>query len=183
MNASHETIKDKSPYRRGADDGIPMGLLLIALFFSMTLAPRSPFAALITVILALAGVPVTTFLMLRKSYRRDNSLTLFSSLWMQGIVMFFCATLLLAMFEYLYMRFINPSFMENVFLQAADFYSSSATEQGSGMADMLHTMIDRHLIPGPINIAVETIWVGVFTGSVLSAIMAAVVRMKIWKTF
>lgn len=177
-NSTRESLRDKNPYKRGADDGFIMGVVLIAMFLALTCAARSPLAAWVGLLIMVVGVPLTTFSLLRRSFLRDNGLTLFSSLWMQGIVMFFCATLLLALFEYVYLRILNPGFTLTLFNQAADYYSASGTEQGVQMAKMLRAMIRQNLVPNAINVAIETIWVGVFTGSLLSALMASLVRLK-----
>ena len=173
-------MKDKNPYRRGANDGWCMGLILIALFLAMTRSFQSVWANWTGLVLMVAGVPAATFLFLRRSYMRDNGLTLFSSLWVQGIAMFFCATLLLAMFEYIYLRFINPTFMVDTLNRMADAFSVSGTADGEKTAGMLRGMLKQNLVPNAINVALETIWTGVFTGSLLSALMAGVVRMKMW---
>lgn len=183
MNSVTETVRDKSPYKRGADDGFFMGLLLIVLFLCMTLSYRFPLANWVGLLLCFAGVPVATFLFLRKSYIKDNGTTLFSSLWMQGIVIFFCATLMLALFEYLYLRVFNPTFLVEMLNHVAESYANSGTPQGEQVAKAIHAMIKQNLVPSAINIAVETIWMGVFTGSLLSAIMAGLVRMKIFKPY
>lgn len=154
-----------------------MGIELIAMFLLLTCAAKSLLACWLGFLIMLIGVPMTTFFLMRRSFFKDNGLTLFSSLWMQGIVMFFCSTLILALFEYVYLRIINPGFTLELFNQAADYYSASGTEQGVEMGKMLRAMIKQNLVPNAINIAIETIWVGVFTGSLLSMLMAWLVRL------
>lgn len=176
-----ESIKEKNPYKRGADDGVILGLILIILFLAMTFSLKYPLANLLGLLLFFVGVPMTTFFLLRRSYIRDNGLTLFSSLWMQGIVMFFCATLILALFTYVYLRFLNPSFMVDMLNTAAAHYEKLGTARGHQTADIMHAMIHQNLVPSAISMAIETIWVGVFTGSLLSALVAGIVRMKFWK--
>lgn len=181
QSSTRETLRQKNPYKRGADDGVVMGVILIAMFLSLTFATTSTLAFFIALLLIVAGVPAATFIMLRRSYVKDGGMTLFSSLWMQGIAMFFCATLLLAMFVYIYLRFMNPGYMAGLFNQAAVYYESLGTVQGTQMAKACHEMVHQNLIPSAISMAVETIWVGVFTGSLLSALMAGIVRLKIFR--
>lgn len=181
MQQAAETVRDKNPYKRGADDGLLMGLLLVGLFMASVYSYISPLANLIALVICLAGVPFLTFALLRRSFVKDRYLTLFSSLWMQGIVMFFCGTLILAGWTYVYLRFINPTFIVDMLNHVAATYSQTGTPAGQQIADTIETMIRQNLIPSSISLAVETIWIGVFTGSLLSAVMAAVVRMKIWR--
>ena len=178
---SSETVKEKSPYKRGADDGFLMGILLIAVFLVTTWSITFPPASWIGMLLTLVAVPLTTFFMLRRSYLRDNGLTIFSSLWMQGIVMFFCGTIILALFVYIYLRILNPTFIVDMLNHVAGLYEDLGTDQGKQIASALHAMIKQNLVPSAISMALETIWVGVFTGSLLSALMAGMVKMKIWR--
>lgn len=181
MGSVVESVKEKNPYKRGADDGVLMGILLIAVFLSMTLSYRYPLANWTGLLLCIAGVPLLTFFLLRRSYIKDNGLTIFSALWMQGIVMFFCATLILAMFVYVYLRLLNPTFLIDMLNHVADFYEAQATPQGHNISATIHALIHQNLVPSSISVAVETIWVGVFSGSLLSALMAWVVKLKMWK--
>lgn len=178
MSTVRETVKAKSPYKRGADEGIFMGALFIVLFLAVTKSMDSMFATWIAWILALVGVPGLTFYLLRRSNERDNGLTLHSSLWVQGIVIFFCGSLILALFIYLYLRWMNPTFMVDHLIKMADAYASMNTPQGQQISDTIHAIINQDLVPSAISIGIETIWIGVFTGSLLSIVLAWIVKLK-----
>lgn len=174
-----ESIKAKSPFRRGADDGIIMGLLLVAVFFTGTLSFSYTLASDLTPILMLAGVPLLTYFLLRRSYVRDNGMTLFSSLWMQGIVTFFCGSLILAIVMYVYMRWGNPGFMREMVIRMSEFYDSMPeTPQSREVSQIFHTMLDENVFPSAINVAIESIWLGVFSGSFLSMLAALAARAR-----
>ena len=174
-----ESIKAKSPFRRGADDGIIMGLLLVAVFFTGTLSFSYTLASDLTPILMLAGVPLLTYFLLRRSYVRDNGMTLFSSLWMQGIVTFFCGSLILAIVMYVYMRWGNPGFMREMVSRMSEFYDSMPeTPQSREVSQIFHTMLDENVFPSAINVAIESIWLGVFSGSLLSMLAAFAARAR-----
>lgn len=176
MSQTRETIRDKNPYKRGADDGLIMGGLLIVVFLVSVFAVESGFIALIAGLLMFVAVPVTTFIMLKRSNDRDNGCTLFSSLWVQGIVLFFCGTLILAMFQYLYFRFIAPTYVADVFNAAAQAYDEIGTKEAQDISFMLHRVVETHSLPSPIELAVMTLWGGIFTGSILSAILGGIVK-------
>lgn len=174
-----ESIKAKSPFRRGADDGIIMGLLLVAVFFTGTLSFSYTLASDLTPILMLAGVPLLTYFLLRRSYVRDNGMTLFSSLWMQGIVTFFCGSLILAIVMYVYMRWGNPGFMREMVIRMSEFYDSMPeTPKSREVSQIFHTMLDENVFPSAINVAIESIWLGVFSGSLLSMLAALAARAR-----
>lgn len=174
-----ESIRAKSPFRRGADDGVIMGLLLIIVFFTGSQSFKYTLAADLTPILMLAGVPLLTFFLLRRSYVRDNGLTLFSSLWMQGIVTFFCGSLILAIVMYAYMRWGNPGFMREMVVHMTEFYDAMpVTPQSREVSQIFHTMLDENTFPSPIDVAIESIWLGVFSGSLLSMLAALAARAR-----
>ncbi len=103
-------LPTKSIYTRGAEDGAWMGLLFIAAVALQTLAQGSLLATLIADVL-LVAVPAVLWVMLRRSYRYDRLLTTFSGLWMHGIMVFLCGSLILGLVAFMYMRFINPGFI------------------------------------------------------------------------
>lgn len=177
MYKTRETVKDKNPYKRGADDGLIMGVLLIAMFLASVYAVESSFIAVIAAILIIFAVPAATYIMLRRSNERDCGCTLFSSLWVQGITIFFCGTLLLSMFQYIYFRFIAPTYIVDVLNAAAEIYSGMQTPEAQDMADLLRKIVSTHNVPSAIDLAVMTLWAGVFTGSLLSAAISGIVKI------
>lgn len=105
-------------------------------------------------------------------------MTLFSSLWMQGIVTFFCGTSIMALTAYIYMRWISPDFLIEQVTAAIDSYKSIDHEQSQKAAEVLQRIIDNKLMPTPIQMAIQMIWLGVFTGSLLSIIVSLLVQAR-----
>lgn len=167
----------KSVYKRGADDGFYFGVYLVVLFFASVFAMTLPFAGLLTMILML-GVPFVIYRFLRRTYVADNGMTQYSALWLQGIIIFFCGSLLSGLVAYVYMRWINPDFIMSIVKDAIGIYSSSNWENGQEVADVLQKMIDQKLVPKPIEVVIQSIWTAVFTGSLLSMLVALVVQSK-----
>lgn len=104
------TLKSHSPYKRGADWGAWFGIYLSVLFFVTSYSVSSPVCALIG-LLMIIGVPPCIYFMLRKSYVSDNGTTIFSSLWMEGISIFFFGGLIASIVAMIYMRWIDPTFL------------------------------------------------------------------------
>ena len=100
----------KSIYARGADCGLWLGLCFIALFLLAAASMRVP-ALNIAVIATAACVPVLSYRFLRRTHVAAHGLTSFSALWMQGIVMFACGSLLLGAAAYAYIRLVEPRFV------------------------------------------------------------------------
>lgn len=165
----------RSVFRRGADDGSVMGIYLSVMFIMMVCTIYSLLASVVFMVMALA-VPFIIFFFLRRSYRADNCTTTFSGLWLHGICIFFFGTLLMALTSYVYLRFINPAYITTVIEMAKELYASVGTEDAKQMVAMMQKLQDSHMLPTCGKVAVEIIWFGVFTGSLLSMIVSAIVR-------
>lgn len=160
-----------SLFRRGADDGVPFGCYLVILFTLLTFGIKVPLLSL-PAMLMIIGVPLWTYRRLRKTYVDEHGMTKFSALWMQGIVMFFCGGLLMALAAYIYMAYITPTFIVDQMKFVADTYSG--TEIGATM----ETALKNKIIPTPIQSAMEMLWMSVFSGSILSILMALLVQAR-----
>ncbi len=165
----------KSIYRRGADDGFWFGIYLAVLFIATVSSIHSDFAGLATFVMFVA-VPVIIYFLLRRSYRSDNCRSMFSALWLHGICIFFFGSLLMALTAYIYLRFIDPTYIASLLDTAHDYYAQLNTPEAKEMAAVFQKAKDPQFMPTPGTFAVQLIWLGVFTGSMLSMIMAAIVR-------
>lgn len=169
--------EQKSVYRRGADDGLFFGIYLIIMFFASAFSMAVPFAGLLSIILLL-GVPFLIYRFLRRSYVNDNGTTQFSALWVQGITTFFCGSLISGIVAFIYMRWINPDFILSQVQALIDVYMTTDWVEGKEIAEVLKKMIANNMLPTPINIVIESIWLAVFTGSILSMILSIVVQTR-----
>jgi hypothetical protein len=59
-----------------------------------------------------------------------------------------------------------------------DFYNNDAMgEAGAEIADQLQMMVDLKLLPQPVTVSVMWLWLGLFSGSLLSLVLAMAVRL------
>ena len=165
----------QSIYSHGADDGFWIGIYLSVMCVAMFYSVHSALSGIATLGMALA-VPFIIFFLLRRSYRADNCRTQFSGLWLHGICIFFFASLLMALTAYIYLRFIEPSYINNVVSFAKEFYSTVDTPDAREMVTVLQRAQDTHSLPAAGSFAVSIIWAGVFSGSVLSMILSMIIR-------
>lgn len=178
FNRESTPRSDKSIYARGADDGFWMGLYLVVIFFSMVAALQYALANALLLVL-LAGVPALTFWFLRRSYRADNGLTPFSGLWMQGIVMFGCSALIFCLTGYLYLRWMDPEFISRVLSLGLEFYRQADTPEAQEVVEeleLIQSNPDRLL--SARNVVMGWMWLIVFSGSLLSMLMAGLVKLR-----
>lgn len=162
-------------YRRGASDGALMGLVMCGIFASWALSMRWALASLAFPLLCLA-VPVLAWWMLRRAYRADGAGSTFSMLWMHGICIFFFGMLLMAGLALVWLRWLEPGLVHESMAQAADVYAQLPSPQAQAMAADVRTLIDHGMVPRAIDVALALLWAGVFSGSILSIILAAIIR-------
>ncbi len=168
-------LTGKSVYRRGADDGFWFGLYLSILFLVSANSIFSAFAGIFSVVMAIA-VPFIIFFFLRRSYRADNFTSTFSALWLHGICIFFFGSLIAALTTYIFLRFVNPTYINTLVDMAIEFYGSVDTPDAHEVTTVLQKARAAHMLPTPGGTAVQVIWAGVFTGSLLSMVVSAIVK-------
>lgn len=165
----------KSPYRRGADNGLTFGSYLSVLFLATAYSQRfewlSPLALAMVV-----GVPVVIWFYLRRSFREDGGKSEMSALWMEGIMTFLCGSSISGVVAYIYMRWINPTYIVDTLRQTIALYSQMDGEQAQQLSQMLTMLLDSHQVPSVITIAFQSIWMAVLTGSILSLVLALIIR-------
>lgn len=166
----------RSIYERAAADGAWLGVYFVALFGLSVASMR--IALLNIVVLAMAlMVPFIAYRYLRRTYVDCHGMATYSALWMQGILTFGCASLILSAAAYLFMRWIYPDFILDTLRMGVEFYRSEPSGAASQLADEFQAIIDTRQIPSPVVISIMWLWLGTFTGSILSMFLAVIVRI------
>lgn len=169
-----------SPYRRGAVYGVPFGLYLTALFFAISYTFDIPLLGPVSFLLML-GVPFMIYGFLRRSFVEDHGTTIYSSLWMEGIAIFFFGGMLATLVSVVYMRWIEPDFINSRIDAMIELYRQAEFSRSREAIDILTRAREQNLIPKPIDIAIDMLWFIVFTGSLLSMLMALLARARGYK--
>lgn len=167
--------KPVSILRRGGEDGIVMGIWLIVMFAAMMAGVAGNLLSVVAFAMVIT-TPLLAYRRLRSSYVDSRGVLTFSAVWFQGILMFIGASLFLAVAAFVFFRLIDPSFIPAQVETMARLYQSSDAESLREFGDMLQTMIERHMLPRPIEVAVSMAWLGAFSGSMLSMILAVIVK-------
>lgn len=167
----------KSIYARGADCGLWLGLCFIAMFVLAAASMRMPLLN-IGVIGIAVYVPVLSYRFLRRTHVDAHGLTSFSALWMQGIVMFACGALLLGAAAYLYIKVVEPNFISNVVKFGIEYYSSAGTPEADAIADEFRKIVELNRLPRTGDVVLMYIWATVFSGSILSMLLAVIARAR-----
>jgi hypothetical protein len=170
--------KVRSIYERASTDGAWLGLWFIGIFALSVLSMALPIANIAVIVLALL-VPFLAYRCLRRTFEDSHGAASFSTLWMQGIVMFGCASLILCVATFIFMRWIYPDFILDTLRMGIEFYSRKEMgEAGMEMAEQLQLVISNKLVPSPMTVSVVWLWCGLFSGSVLSMVLSALARIR-----
>lgn len=168
--------RPRSIYERAGSDGAWMGLWFTAIFGLSVASMRMPLLNVVVLTMALL-VPFVAYRFLRRTYVDSHGLATYSALWMQGILTFGAGSLILCASAFIFMRWIYPDFILDTLKMGVEFYRNEPMGAGSELAEEFQTIIDRRLAPSPFTIAMVWMWLGLFSGSVLSMFLAAVVRI------
>lgn len=176
--------KMKNIYARGADDGAWIGLCFVVLFVFMALSFSMPLASIPAMAL-MAGVPALTYFFLRRTHVAAHGMTVYSALWMQGITMFACGALIFGLAAFVYLRWVDPGFIRNLIVTAADYYATldDPTGQYAVMAGELEMIVKSNAVPTVGTVVLAWMWLVIFSGSLLSMIVAALVKARKVRVF
>lgn len=170
----------KSIFQRGASTGFYFGLYLSALFFAMAYSMSVPGLSFLALVM-MAVVPVIIYKCIRRMYVEESGHSLFSGLWTYGIIIFLCGSLISAVVSVVFLKWIQPDFIAEQIQMSIDILRASEMAQGEETAKMLEMMRDGGLIPSAAEMSIRMISFNVFSGSILSMIVSALVMAKGYK--
>ncbi len=165
----------RSIYSCGANDGLKMGVYLSVMFLLQSIGMTNPMLMIFGALMLIC-IPVVTYAILRKGYRESGGFSTFSAIWLHGILTFLCGSLILALVIYVYLKYLNPTFLIDLLDSLIEAYSSMNNPQANQLTEMLTTIKQQHLLPSPIQYAFTMIWTCGFFGSILSMVLALIVR-------
>ena len=141
-----------SLYRRAANDGVPMGIFMSVMAAALIYADRLPW--LVVVVMAmLLMLPCMLYYFQRKMFVAEYGFTEYSGLWMLGILIMICASLITGLVTWAIFQFVRPGY----------FYEITRVVSGN-------------MLPRPIEMVFSAFWLWSFVGSLLSAVVALVVK-------
>lgn len=181
MNEMNRQSSDGAPtpsvYVSGARDGLPLGIYMLAVFLTAAYSIYQPVLSLVFMVL-FVGLPVVLYLMLKRDFMRYPQLRFFSAVTMHGIATFFFGALIFSAGVFVFLKWIEPYYFAEMFTRAIDAYSAFKTPEAAQMADTLRQMLDRGLIPTAGQFAFDIIWSVMFSGCLLSMVLAWILRLR-----
>lgn len=166
-----------SIYRRGATRGAWFGLYLTTLVMGMLYSLEVPALSLLTLLL-IAGVPFVIYRCLRHTAAQLPVMPQYSALWLEGIALFFFGGLIMTAVVAIWLTALDPTLVHKHAHTVVDIYRQTPGETAAEMAQLIEAAIEQNAIPSPIRLATSLLWATVFTGSILSMLMALLVRIK-----
>ncbi|MGN0224048.1 MAG: DUF4199 domain-containing protein [Muribaculaceae bacterium] len=165
----------RSVYRRGADDGLKLGPMLM---LTVTLVGATPFVPWLTLpaMATVVAVPVMVYILLRRGAAEDGEDSTFSATWLHGTTMFFFSGLLLALYVFVALRWWHPEYYERVFDMTLEVLQNQPNSQGNQMVEQMQQMKEAGTMPTPFDTAIEMLYFVTVSGAMLSTVLALIVK-------
>ena len=113
-------------------------------------------------------------------FEAHSSLCSWDDSVLQGITTFACGALIFGFASFVYLKWIDPGFIRSMLEMAVGYYQDLPDSDGqyAMMADDLSIILKNNAVPSAPAIVIAWMWLIVFSGSLLSMLVAAVVKMR-----
>lgn len=159
--------------RRGATDGLTLGCVFLALFYSSVYGVGSLTLSFLSLALFFS-VPFVAYRMLRRSYLDAPFHLAFSAVWLEGIITFICGALLLSVGVFVFFKWLDPDYIKNLFAQYLAL--ADANDMQTPLTDTIRSMMKVNFIPKPVDMVMSSLWGVAFSGSILCLILTPIAR-------
>jgi hypothetical protein len=132
-------------------------------------------------LILLLGTPVVAYAFQRRKFIEDNGFTEYAGLWMLGIMLFILGTIISSLVVYLVLQYLRPNYIYEQTQMAIDTYKQLPQMRDSEILEILQKMVDRRLLPTPIETVFNAFWFITFGGCLVSAVTALVARRSLPK--
>lgn len=166
-----------SPLRRGADNGLRLGLYLTVLYGCMVGSARWPGLSLLFLALAV-GVPFFAYMLLRGDYRHADGLHNMAAVWLNGLVMFVGGALLSSMILYVYLRWIDPGYLPGQWDLLVEGLREAPDAEVRAFSEQCRRAAENGFSISPIIFAMSLVWMCAFGGTVTSLVLALIITMR-----
>lgn len=165
--------RPKSIFRRAAEGGITLGAIFVCIFLLETTAGALSWLLALGL---MVYVPVFVYRKLRNTYLAAHGLMSFSGLWLEGILLFVCGSILLALGTLIFMKWLVPGYLPAAVAQMTQFIGNNPQMvDGSVSTEQIASYFSSIR---PIDISMTLMWASSFTGSIASLVIAALVKTR-----
>jgi len=168
----NENSTRKSLLVYGMEGGLWLGLYLILRFFMGVAGMYSPILNALAMILFI-GTPVVLYYIMAKYHKQNGYVSGFSLLWMMGIMLFFFASLICCVPEYIFYQYISPDYISQTMSRSIELIEEMGLLQGNDASNTaLRQALDEAITPTSLQMIMSSMWSNVFFGSLLSIVVA-----------
>lgn len=164
----------KNIYSLSAELGVPFGLLLSVEAVSALYADKMPILSILATFIMLAA-PVVLFMWQRKRYVASNGFATFTELWAMAIFTTLGGALIMALATYLTLSFLRPTALYD---QMKLLLESNSIAFDKDTVKTFRKMIDKGMLPSPIDYSMMQFWLISSLGSV-GGLLTAFIAWKI----
>ncbi|MCM1347804.1 MAG: DUF4199 domain-containing protein [Firmicutes bacterium] len=184
MSPTDEALK--SPFQRGVDCGWIFGIYFMAMFLAWVFSESFTVLFLLVPVLAI-WFPFIVYRLQKSEYQIKNAEFLgmrpygpfeVTDMWIYGIVMISCGTLISSVLIMVYLKWIDPEYVVRQLRRAIEVYNSTSDPSLAQAATMARALIDNQAVPTASTI---TLSLGLFTvasGSLVAGLMAVLVKLR-----
>ena len=162
-------------YKHSAEAGLGFGVLLSVVSLSFIYSSESAILSLIAILLLMA-LPVVLYALQHRFVTRSSAPAEISSLWMLGLMISLFGSLICGVVTYVWLQYVEPTFISDQAQAAVDAYKTIPEMQGSELVTTMQRAIDEGLLPSAIEFVINMILLTTFLGSIVSLITACIAR-------
>ena len=167
----------KTIVRYAMEYGIYFGLFLIVKFLITTQSTK--FIALnVLAEILFVSIPFVLYYLMKMYRNKEKGRVGFVHLWTFGIFLFFFASLLSGLVQYVFYQYIDPLYLEKQIASLLDMLAMLSNQQGSEFLQMMREGLEKGGAPTAIEMVYQTILSNVFFGSLLSMLLAWIMRYR-----
>ncbi|MBR3951889.1 MAG: DUF4199 domain-containing protein [Bacteroidaceae bacterium] len=159
------------------EGGAWLGAYLIVRFFCGVAGIYIPLLNSVAMLLFI-GTPFVVYRIMLQYHKRNGYVSGFSLLWMMGIMLFFFASLISCIPEYVFYQYISPDYIANAIAQSLKLIEELGVIENTATLDEMRQMLQGEAVPTSMQMVMSSMWSNVFFGSLLSIVVAPFVLRK-----
>ena len=171
--------QQKSLFKQAAECGLPFGVYLSVMASGFIFSDKHVAISAFALAMVLA-TPFVVYRWQKQRYSGCEGKASFSDLWMMGILIFLCGSIIACGVSYAVMECFRPHYFFEQAQHIISQYEANPEAFGQGMqqvTDTLRMVIDKQAAPRCIELALTGFWTCSFAGSLLSAVLAAIIKL------
>ena len=165
--------RPKTIFRRAGEGGVTLGALFVCIFLLGTVA--GPLTQVMSLAL-MVYVPFWVYRKLKVTYFASRGLMTFSGLWLEGILLFMCGSIILALGTLVFMQWLMPGYLPAAVGQVAEVVKANPQLVDASVTP--EQIVAYFASIRPIDISITLLWGASFTGSIASIVIAGLVKAK-----